>query len=94
MDYPVFLSGRADHDRMVKSPSLVLAAVWANVVGGGQQLVDVGIIHFLQIERVVGSYLDLPLPRRKAGCTEDVASFSDIILDQIGIFAPRDDTKE
>ena len=94
MDYPVVLSGRADHDRIVKSPSLVLTAIWANVVGGSQQLVDIGIIHFVQIKRVVGGHLDLPLPRRKAGGTEDFASLSDIILDQIGIFAPRDDAEE
>ena len=79
---------------MVEGTCLVLAALWADVVGGGQQLVDVGIIHLVQIEGVVGGYLDLPLPRREAGGTEDFASLSDIILDQVRIFTPRYDAKE
>ena len=48
----------------------------------------------MQVERVVGGYLDLPLPQRKASGAKDLACLSDIILYQVGVLTPRNDTEE
>ena len=58
MDDPIVLSRRANHDGVVKSTSLVFASIRTDVVGRGKQLTNIGIIHLMQVERVVGGYLD------------------------------------